>query len=508
MAAREDFGPAVVNVPHTFEVAKPPQAPNYVGMFSEAIRGALQPYEYLLNYRKELSEEDARKAQIQNYLAEHDLKTKELQETIRTHTADEAQKRLDFQIAQARETELNRHNVADELHQTHLEAIDQAKAEAEEKRASIEEQVKAIEADRLKLQDKESASKIAENQAVGAWHQSEAEKNKRIAQDEVRDQGLVDQLRDYIHGINDKDLYNSDKFPDIQKRIIDLRSQMRTKFAQAQADELIGTTTGYGRESQARESLLGMAPEARAAFQDELRKPGPQGEHPADQFYRAMHAAEVANNQVSEMSKWGPEATQAHNAAITAGKTPAEAFLVGRGVQASVGSELKKPAAFNQKLFEDIRDAIPKKEGEDESVYESRQNQEALEKYKRWFPEQFDTQGNILPGAVPAGPAGGADTQSNFLNKFFQPKSGLKPGENIPGTGGAVVAPPEKPVSMAAPTTGGGTLVPGPGSAFALTNATSPLMPGLASGAYAGEKEEGGGRWSDLENYLAQQQLG
>jgi hypothetical protein len=218
-------------------VARPVNAPNYAGMFSEAIKGALAPYQYILDYKKAMSEDDYRKAEMQNFLDEHDVKVQALQESNREHIAGEAQKRLDYQLATSRELETARHNQADETHQSsmdHLESqrlqADLGRQSAEERRADTEDQIrieaqknheqeekrKDLEEERnQKLRDAEISRNNAQQQE--ALSRVEKENQDNLARE--HDAMVLRDLQSTVRSANPRDIWGMDENQDLRKKI-------------------------------------------------------------------------------------------------------------------------------------------------------------------------------------------------------------------------------------------------------------------------------------------------
>lgn len=453
--------------PVDVQVARPVQAPNYVGMYSEAIKGALAPYEYLLNYQKELSEEDLRKAQIQNFLSEHDLKNKELSETIRSHTADEAMRNLQRQLESSKEDEFERHNLVDEAHQKSQEQTEAAR-EAEYERANKANELR--EADREKELERQNAfanllatkkqdletslndANIAKTKADTSYLQSEADRNKATSDDRDNDQKVIQEFTAWKKTIKPEDLYDSNDHPEIEDKIDDFASRIKTHDGRIQFDELHGGDTALGREIAERKELQKMAPEAKNVFQSTLIQSDKNKPYQV-RFEQAMEAARPVNAQETERAKWSQPAMDAYTKAFAATKSRDQAFLAGRTVEEQYQHQLQSKAAPekpNEKLMEFYQKAIPKLQGETEDHYNERAAQKAmeLENLRLNDPVQYqqELQNLMKPGGgtTTGAPPNAADWLKNkgYIGRKAPGTSMISPAEQLTPT--SVIPPADQ----------------------------------------------------------------
>jgi hypothetical protein len=432
--------------PVDVQVARPVQAPNYVGMYSESIKGALAPYEYLLNYQKELSEEDLRKAQIQNFLSEHDLKTKELSETIRSHTANEAMTALERQLNIRKEDEFERHNLVDEAHQN---SQDQREADKEKE---YERANKFNEEMAVKKQDLESSlneANIAKSKADTSYLQSEADRNTSENELKENDQKVIQEFTAYKATIKPEDLYDSKDHPEIEQKIDEFADRIKTPGGRVQFDALHGEGTALGRELAERKELQKMSPDAKNVFQSNLLKSDTSKPYQV-RFEEAMEAARPVNVQSQERAKWGPEGIKAETDAIASGKSKQEGFNAGRMAHEKAEAELKQKAAAekpNEKILDWLNTnvPIPKNPGEDDPHYEQRKAQKALELeeksrndpagYQKDLQELMHPAGTAVTPGVPATDwgkkyLGGTGGNMGMLSPDQQQKSGSALAQN------------------------------------------------------------------------------
>src|SRR5262249_49850591 len=114
------------------EIAKPVHAPDYVGMYGEAIRGALEPVKFQWDAY-------AKSQELSNQLQELGIRGRAMDETIRHNRADEVNKDLDIALRRQDHEENIRKNKADELYRTNLLALDQQKENEAERHTNVEE---------------------------------------------------------------------------------------------------------------------------------------------------------------------------------------------------------------------------------------------------------------------------------------------------------------------------------------------------------------------------------
>jgi hypothetical protein len=487
--------------PVSEEVAKPVAAPNYVGMYSEAIKGALAPYDYLLNYRKELSEEDERRAQIQNFLDEHDLKSQELAETHREHVADEAQKRLDNLMQGKKLDEDIRHNQADEA-TADLEAQIKGKtAQTEADRAAEEERKDKDESNRLwwaqeetnrenrakdqrdqndqDLKAKTDAAQISKDNADSLYLQRNADKLKQDSDDRTNDYQVMDELNQFLNHQRPEDIYASRDNPEIQQAIDDARGRLKTTEGRHMWDERVGKDTALGMELDERGKLSRMSPEGKKAFSDAYIKT-PSNMQPQERFNTAMQAANVAEGRYFLKQDWLDEGNKAYKEAITQNKSPDDAFVAGQtaDVAQKSGIKQKEETKVDKAFLEMVKDSVKKLPSEiqdktnGEDAYDQRANSIATRigsLYMQGKKDEFNAAmdelhktGNYTGqgGAAVVNPADKAKAAQDWVNKH---------GLGLPTSGSQSGAPSavNQPIQLASVTpdtthtTSGGFVLPG-----------------------------------------------
>jgi hypothetical protein len=399
-----EFGGQVQPIrPVSEEVAKPVNAPNYAGMFSEAIKGALAPYQYILDYKKAMSEDDYRKAEMQNFLDEHDIKVQTLQEQNREHIAGEAQKRLDYQLATSRELETARHNQADETHQSsmdHLESqrleADLGRQKAEERRADAEDQIriqaeknheqeekrKELEEERnQKLRDAEISRNNAQEQEALARVEREHQDNLAREHDAM----VLRDLQSTVRGANPRQIWGMDEDQELRKKIKDLHDSFQTDLGRRQGEELISGTSEIGREMSERDELYGMDKAAKGVFRHVINNESPDPNDPryqkdpdwdkksdTEKFAVAFRAAQQEQKRREEMNQWSPAAREKYNILDRSGKhSESEAFDAGHNQHLIDQQELKsKETPVKEMTGKDLADlagAFPRDDKNNES---------------------------------------------------------------------------------------------------------------------------------------------
>lgn len=366
--------------PVDVQVGRPTQAPNYVGMYSERVKAALEPYQYLLDYQKELSEDDLRKAQIQNFLNENDLKTKQLNEDVRSHTADETIRTMAQQTNSARAAEEARHNVVDEKHQLRDDLL------AQFRDTEIERHNKAAEANEAKTLELTSSlhdSDIKKNDADTEWLQTQT--NIKRTEDAQRsdDQQVIQGLNSYVSGIKPEDLWAINQNPEIMQKVTEARGKLHTKEAIQQFDEILGAKQVLGQEIADRNTYDNFSTGAKKAFVADMLESGKDpGSTMQQRWNRALQAGGQIEAQGQERTTWSSAGTEAEQKALAEGKSPQDAFLAGRTAHQTYMSDLKakedlkpEPAMVDklQTQLENVyKSRNPKTKGENNTDYDAR----------------------------------------------------------------------------------------------------------------------------------------
>jgi hypothetical protein len=485
MAGEQEIRPVDV------QIARPVQAPNYVGMYSEAIKGALAPYEYLMNYQKELSEEDYRKAEIQNFLAEHDLKNRELSETVRAHTATEAIQNLQRQQEDRRLDETSRHNLVDEAHQ---KTVDERESARDAETARHQNFIDLMAVKREDLQKSLDEATIAKSGADTEYLHSEAARIKGEQDRRDNDQQVMQGFNTWFNSIKPEDLYNSSEKPEIQRHINETLDKLQTVEGRAQFDHIYGEGTALGREISERKEYNAFTREGKAAFQTNMLN-SDKGQPTQVRFENAMNDGRIANQQAVTRLAWSAAGTKAYSDAKAKGASDMDAYTAGltaeEQAQAAIKRKEEKP---DPKLVDQWKAAVQKKPGEDETHFEARSSQVALD-IEMTRIDQGATAAHQKLLEYNRGQLGGA-TGESAVKKLKQminaPETGpmeLGSPLNAPGTQAtpAVTMPPmpgmTPPGVQQLPGTIPGTMQPPLAGSLAL--GASPLLPGAIAPTFA-----------------------
>jgi hypothetical protein len=515
-------------------VARPEAAPNYVGMYSEAIKGALAPYQYLLDYRKELSEEDERRAQIQNFLDEHDLKTQELAETHREHVADEAQKHLDYLQQGKKLDEDVRHNQADEATakleadvRVKQEQVDQQRADEEERyhdlqqiheENALEETIRDNKAkNQVATDDQATKAKVADADisqkgAQAARDQAEADQRKLSNDNFQSDMKVMSALRDGLKKYGPKDFYNMDDNPDLQSMVQEANSKLLTNEGRHQWDMLVGQNTAVGMELQERADLAKMSPEAKKAFHDTYINTD-KNDQPANRFNAAMSAANMAQSRYEAKNQWLDQGWKAYNDSklhaapgSAAGDIENNAWIAGQSAHMEqMGAAKEKKPVLSAQMLQSIKDAVKRTEGNNmagDQAFNQRQARIAARiglKVESGDLKGAQSDMNTLfsTGDLPVEGVPKANNAGSFFDRFFNKANQVTPQGTTSAppitsttTGLAAAGTPLQPVSMQSDT--GQFVLPGMTRGFqSRIDSGGASVANLSGGGE--EEEEGGG---------------
>lgn len=441
--------------PVSEEVARPVNAPNYPGMYSEAIRGALAPGQFLLDTQKELSEEDERKAQIQNWLTEADLKQQDLKETTRSHMADEASKALTVQLEGRKVDEEVRHDQASELHDSALADIEKQRMGIESSRAEEEKRRDDMADKRATAleQERERADKAKEDydkhnlqlmqQSHQAYINEQDAKTKELndaANDKINDQNVLERARKWRNEHTPEELWNSGSSPEVQNELNDFRTRLKTQQGRQDFDFLLGEHSMLGKEMEDRKTFDSMGNEGKSAFVSEMNS-NKNGKDEAtgapltiqQRWDRALQQGNKVNWIYQNRMTWTPKAQQAFDEALHLKKSPEEAYSAGKTVQDQYEKTLHEKAApgvpgkaaldFYSRLFppnaatgEDV----------DSPGYQKRLAQKAadMEKLKEDDPDEYYRQ---IGGGTQA-----TGSKDKILQSLFKPQSSAAPSSSAP----------------------------------------------------------------------------
>jgi hypothetical protein len=464
-------------MPADYQVARPVQAPNYVQMYSEGIKGALEPYNYLLNMQKELSDEDYRKAEIQNFLDEHQDKANALAEESRSHRANESMAELTRQLEARREGETERHDQAQEGYQDKDLLLRQQTESEVMRHNQAQDDLLGKEFD---LRSNAQKYTIEEQKAKINQANLVAQQETQQLQDQQNDNDAIADLNSKLAKFSPEQIWNSNENPEVQSTIDAAISKIKTGPGRQRLDEIIGPKTSLGREIAERKELNGMSTDAKNAFHDYILK-APSTDKDGNpipsqiRFDAGLDQARQVQGRVEDRKNWTDAGLGAYRQALNEGKSDQEAHAIGRGVEIKAQQTLKsrldqKPnPAVVQQFTDMIAPTIPKKPGEDDAVYRQRAQLEAgvkaaqFEEDQRLNPEKFkeETQALVQPNAAATSTGNAGD----FVRGVLTP-SAVKPGTVQPSTSPApnkdTTAPVEpltrfKPLSST-DTSGGGLL--------------------------------------------------
>jgi hypothetical protein len=500
-------------MPADYQVARPVAAPNYVGMYSEGIKGALEPMNYLLNMQKELSEEDYRKAEIQNFLDDHADKATQLAETKRSNIANESMTALERQLEQQRVTETGRHDMADEAETQRSHFVDEDLAKQRE-----QEYERAGQAERdqkqkdLDLRTEAQKYDLQYRQALTGEVTSKAKEQQQELEDKQNDNDVFDGLNSFIKDYSPNQIYGSNDNPELQQKIDEARRSTRTVAGRQRLDAVIGGQTALGRENEERIELNHMSKSARDVFQDQMLKsaptgmPGETGTPTQVRFNDALSAARQEETRVQERNKWTDSGLTAYKQAKADGKDEVTAQGAGRMAEFKALSDAKAksdehpdPQMLKQ-LVEKMRGQVKRLPDESDEDFNARADSMNLpkatqmEQDMRLHPDRIQNLPTVVPNAKPTNNA------DDFTKSLLPTKPAGSPATNTI-QGNPVSKPFENmPLGMVTPTSssGGSALMPvsAPQYAAAAQNDQDNLFSSMRTifgspfGSQEGETEE------------------
>jgi hypothetical protein len=433
--------------PVSEEVGRPTNAPNYAGMFSEAIRGALAPYQYILDYKKSMSEDAYHQAQIQNFLDEHDIKVQELQEQNREHVAGEAQKKLEYQLGVSKQLEDVRHNKADEADKdltAHLNAqrlqADLDREHAEQRRADTEDQVKIMaqqqheQEEKRKDMEEERNQKLRDAQisiqnAQQQYHLAQLEKDHQDNLDREHDAMVLRDLQGVVRDANPRQIWGMDEDQDLRKKITDLHNSFKTDLGRRQGEQLISGQSEIGREMTDRDEYYKMSPEAKTVFRHIINNENPD---PSDARYQkdadwdkksdtekfsiAFTAAQKEQKRRDQMEQWSPAARESYELLHRSGKhSELEAYSAGEAQHNRDLQDLKAretaPKEMTGKDIGELSATFPKGPNEtDEDYFNRLINMWNTSRVQKAQP------GEVQPAKTPPPPP--KQSPTDYINKI------------------------------------------------------------------------------------------
>jgi hypothetical protein len=456
-------------MPADYQVARPVAAPNYVGMYSEGIKGALEPMNYLLNMQKELSEEDYRKAEIQNFLDDHSDKATQMAETKRSNIATEAMTALERQLEQQRVTETGRHDQVEEAETSRSHQADEAlrkQTEDEVARYHNWEQEK-FQKD-LELRTEAQKHDLKHTDALTDEVTSKAKEQQQELDDRQNDTKVFDDLNGFLKDYTPNQIYGSNDNPELQQKIDEARRSTRTVAGRARLDAVIGGQTALGRENEERIELNHMSKSARDVFQDQMLKsaptgmPGETGTPTQVRFNDALSAARQEETRVQERNKWTDAGIAAYKQAKADGKDEVTAQGAGRMAEFKTLNEAKAKAdqkpdpQMIKQLVEKMRGNVKRLPDEPDEEFNARADAinlpkaQQMEQDQRLNPEKIQNLPTTAPNAKPTNNA------DDFTKSLLPTKPAGSPATNTI-QGNPVSKPFENmPLGMVAPTSGGG----------------------------------------------------
>jgi hypothetical protein len=409
-----------------YQVARPVQAPNYVGMYSEAIRGALMPFQQLLEEEKAQSEDSLRKAQIQNFLDTHEENRQTHAETVRSHLADEAMKHLGYDLDVRKQSEAERHNQADEADAVRRTDLYGRQADETQRHDQAEEERQAQQEKELERHNqwmdeqnkrendlRDEAQKAKQATDAAEISRTTAQAKAITAENEARerDDKVFAEAQDWIKNVTPEQIWSSQDNPEIRSKIDEFTSRMHTKDGRDQLDNLIGGKSGLGQEVSDRKLLNGMSEDAKRTFRETLEG-SDKTIPPQTAWNNALEKAKRVQGDYEERQKWGTNGLDAYNLAYRNSKATdpderrQEAMAAGRQAQFILTTTEKiKPAAANpgmvKQLFESLYQEPVKQKGETNDQFAARdskakadaqQRAVELEKLSRENPDEFNRQ--------------------------------------------------------------------------------------------------------------------
>ena len=415
------------------------------------------PFQQLLEQEKAESEDNMRKAQIQNFLDTHEENRQAHAETVRSHLADEAMKQMGYSLDVRKQAESERHDQADEAHNQRSEDLESrrldltqsqhedeearlAKAEAEtERHNKFQDEQTAREND---LKTSLNAAQEKEIEARTNDLKNEAEKTRVENEAKINDDKVVADVQSWINNHTAEEIYSSQDNPELQSKINSAWSQLHTDIGRKNLEGLIGAKTAIGQEIADRKEISNMSADAKRAFQDNILRSDPK-QPIQNRFNDALVVARQVQNQYEERNGsppqknpdgsttparagWGDTAINAYRTAKSQGKSEEEAMAAGRQAQFVMATtEKQKPQPVNTKDIESIKAALTPKQNPGESTkdYNTRLEQtdadrqrEAirLEQLQRENPDEFNRQ-------MSQGMQTQVKTQEDFAKKLLSP---------------------------------------------------------------------------------------
>lgn len=361
------------------QIARPGEsaAPNYVGMYSEATRAALEPAKFMWGMYKDREELSKQQQQLM-------LRGQELDETKRSNLIKESQTAALQELDRQKEEEIVRHNKADEARAQQQADIDKAK----------EEYMKPY-------YEAQSARADAETSDL----KQKLEDSKKAAEDKKNDDQVIAEFNKKIDSWGPMDHYSIEEHPELADVYQSAFRQLKTPDGEKRLSGIIGQNTALGQELARHNEMSGWTKAAHDAFiadyNDWNRGPEAPNISGEARFNRAFAAG--ADVQSREMEKngywdakngkweqgWGDAGFKAYNSFLgseaathlTRDEAERKAMALGRDADEKYKAEIKQKTAAAQSGMaklkpSDIKDmvqaAIPKKEGESEADYEAR----------------------------------------------------------------------------------------------------------------------------------------
>lgn len=389
------------------EIPKTPEAPNYVAMYNDSIRAALEPAKFSWDM---YSKSEA----LGNQLKELNLKSDEIAETSRANQAREANEGLRLALGNREAAETERRNRADET-------IRNASATLETRRADeTERHDKADELNASLREQNEQFKNILEG-LKGDYYNAQTEHTR------LETQKLQDDINDSKHDnllleeLNKADFsptehYNVNENPALQ----DLYKKMtgpeglKTDKGKAAFRDFMTSKQGLGRELSAYNEMSDWSPEVRDAFYSAYSQM-PEGGSDEQRFFKAFDAGKQREADLKAQKNWTPAGWQTFNALRAAGKGWQESMVGGNEASVRESSLDKKSGAdtaneikIGPKQVDDAVDALIKQDkGESDDDFTRRKQSLKLWGYDH--KNEFMTFMSAQPGV-----------KEQNLNTFFK----------------------------------------------------------------------------------------
>lgn len=378
--------------------------PNYVQMYSEAMRTALAPAQFMWGMYRDREELSAKQQELL-------MKGQELAATQQTNRIREEQEVARTNLEQLREAETERHNKAEETRQTQIEEWQKPLREAQ-----------AAEANALAAENKQKLEDLKE--------EADLRKNDRAA---------IDEMQTKLKEFGPEDHYDVQKNPEIVGIVEKAWSKIRSPWGKQEMSFIVGQDNALGQEIARKKAMTGWSKEAKDAFITNYNRWGQDPNAPDISGPERFNNAWVAGNNIQQMENekngyfdaktgkqipgWGDSAMAAYNkikndpanANLTSYERELKAMAAGRDEHERFQAQVKAKGATDIVKLKptDISDmvdrAFPKKPGESNEEWETRKSPHYLESIRQedvkpgGALEYLQGQTTKTPGVAPEG---------------------------------------------------------------------------------------------------------